>query len=42
MVKETLDKEKKLVRIIDLKYLSLNYDIYNVGGILNLNDTNFK
>ncbi|CAG8733628.1 21618_t:CDS:2, partial [Cetraspora pellucida] len=42
MVEETLDEEKKLVRITDLDCLTLNYDIYDAEGILNLNDADFK
>ncbi|CAG8763597.1 5727_t:CDS:2 [Cetraspora pellucida] len=42
MFEETLDEEKKLVRITNLDCLILNYDIYDTEGILNLNDADFK
>ena len=41
MIKETLDEEKRLIEIMDLDHLTLNYDIYDTGGILDLNDTDF-
>ena len=42
MIKETLDEEKRLIEITDLDRLTLNYDIYDAEGILDLNDTNFQ
>ena len=42
MIKETLDEEKRLIEITDLDCLTLNYDIYDAGGILDLNDANFQ
>ena len=42
MIKETLDEEKWLIEITDLDHLTLNYDIYDAGGILDLNDTDFQ
>src|SRR2546421_12139621 len=42
MIKETLDKEKWLIEITDLDCLTLNDDIYDAGGILNLNDADFQ
>ncbi|CAG8726002.1 17018_t:CDS:2, partial [Dentiscutata erythropus] len=42
IIKEMLDEEKKLVRITDLDRLTMNYDLYDFGGILNLNDVDFK
>ena len=42
MIKETLDEEKRLIEITDLDHLTLNYDIYDAGGILNLNNTDFQ
>ena len=42
MIKETLDEEKRLIKIMDLDRLTLNYDIYDAGGILDLNDTDFQ
>src|SRR2546423_7418256 len=42
VIKETLNEEKRLIEIMDLNHLTLNYDIYDAGGILNLNDTDFQ
>jgi hypothetical protein len=42
MIQETLDEEKRLIGITDLDRLTLNYDIYDAGGALNLNDADFK
>ena len=42
MIKETLDEEKRLIEITDLDRLTLNYDIYDVRGILDLNDADFQ
>ena len=42
MIKETLDEEKWLIEITDLDHLTLNYDIYDAKGILNLNDADFQ
>ena len=42
MIKETLDEEKRLIEIMDLDRLTLNYNIYDAGGILDLNDTDFQ
>ncbi|RIB15527.1 hypothetical protein C2G38_2039305 [Gigaspora rosea] len=42
MIEELLDDEKKLVKITNLDRLTLDYDIYNAGNILNLNDEDFK
>ena len=42
MIKETLNEEKWLIKITDLDHLTLNYDIYDAGGILDLNDTDFQ
>jgi len=42
MIKETLDEEKRLIEITDLDRLTLNYDIYDAGGILDLNDADFQ
>src|SRR5947209_16059867 len=42
MIKETLDEEKWLIEITDLDRLTLNYDIYDARGILDLNDVNFQ
>ncbi|RIB23166.1 hypothetical protein C2G38_2139888 [Gigaspora rosea] len=42
MIEETLDEDKKLIKITDLKRITLNCDIYDVRGILNLNDAEFK
>ncbi|RIB05867.1 hypothetical protein C2G38_2253576 [Gigaspora rosea] len=36
------DEDKKLIKITDLKRITLNCDIYDVRGILNLNDAEFK
>ncbi|CAG8572040.1 18300_t:CDS:2 [Gigaspora rosea] len=33
---------KELIKITDLNRITLNCDIYDVGGILNLNDADFK
>ena len=37
-----MDEEKWLIEITDLDCLTLNYNIYNAGGILDLNDTDFQ
>jgi len=42
MIKETLDEEKRLIEITDLDRLTLNYNIYDAGGILDLNDADFQ
>ena len=42
MIKETLDEEKRPIEITDLDRLTLNYDIYDAGGILDLNDADFQ
>ena len=42
MIKKTLYEEKRLIKITDLDHLTLNYDIYDAGGILDLNDTDFQ
>lgn len=42
MIQETLDEEKRLIGIADLDRLTLNCDIYDAGGILDLNDAEFK
>ena len=42
MIKETLDEEKRLIEIRDLDRLTLNYDIYDARGILDLNDADFQ
>ena len=42
MIKETLDEEKQLIEITDLDRLTLNYDIYDAGDILDLNDADFQ
>src|SRR2546421_4763529 len=42
MIKATLDEEKRPIEIMDLNCLTLNYDIYDAGGILDLNDTDFQ
>src|SRR5438270_12293559 len=42
MIKETLNEEKWLIEIMDLDHLTLNYDIYDDGGILDLNDADFQ
>jgi hypothetical protein len=42
MIKETLDEEKRLIEITDLDHFTLNYDIYDAGGILDLNDADFQ
>ena len=42
MIKETLDEKKRLIEITDLDHLTLNYDIYDAGDILDLNDTDFQ
>ncbi|CAG8685864.1 25317_t:CDS:2 [Dentiscutata erythropus] len=40
MIEEIL--KDKLVKIKDLNHITLNYNIYDAGDTLNLNDTNFK
>ncbi|CAG8725223.1 33870_t:CDS:2 [Gigaspora margarita] len=42
MIEEILDDEKGLVKITDLDRLTLDYDIYDAGDVLNLNNTGFK
>ena len=42
MIQEVLDKERQFIEITDLDRLTLDYDIYDAGGILNLNDDAFK
>ncbi|KAF0432808.1 hypothetical protein F8M41_005151 [Gigaspora margarita] len=42
MIEEILNDEKKLVKITDLDSLTLDYNIYNAGDVLNPNDTSFK
>ena len=42
MIKEMLDEEKWLIEIMDLDCLTLNYDIYDARGILDLNDADFQ
>jgi hypothetical protein len=43
MIQETLNEEKKrLIEITDLDRLTLNYDIYDAGDALDLNDADFK
>ena len=42
MIQETLDEEKRLIEITDLDRLTLDYDIYDAGDDLNLNDADFK
>jgi len=37
-----VDEEKQLIEITDLDHLTLNYDIYDARGILNLNDADFQ
>jgi hypothetical protein len=42
MIQEVLDKERRFIDITDLDRLTLEYDIYDAGDILNLNDAEFK
>jgi hypothetical protein len=42
MVKEILDEENKLIKIMDLNRITLKYDIYDASGTLKLNDDDFK
>ena len=42
MIQEILDEEKQLIKIEDLDRLTLDYDIYDAGDTLNLNDADFK
>ena len=42
MIKETLDEEKQLIEITNLDHLTLNYDINNARGILDLNNADFQ
>jgi hypothetical protein len=42
MIQEVLDKERRFIDITDLDRLTLEYDIYDAGDILNLNNAEFK
>jgi len=42
MIQETLDEEKRLIEIMNLDHFTLDYDIYDAGDTLNLNDADFK
>ncbi|CAG8715362.1 17063_t:CDS:2, partial [Racocetra persica] len=42
LIEEILNNENKLVKITDLDYLTLDYDIYDASNILDLNDKDFK
>ena len=42
MIQEVLDKERRFIEITDLDRLTLDYDIYDAGDTLNLNDAEFK
>ena len=42
IIQEVLDKERRFINITDLDHLTLDYNIYDVGDILNLNDAEFK
>src|SRR5579883_2705006 len=42
MIQEVLDKERRFIDITDLDRLTLEYDIYDAGDILDLNDAEFK
>jgi hypothetical protein len=42
MIQELLDKERRFIEITDLDCLTLDYNIYDAGDTLNLNDDDFK
>jgi hypothetical protein len=42
MIQEVLDTERRFIDITDLDRLTLDYDIYDAGDILSLNDAEFK